>query len=487
MDAKEKMVQAQAVQQAAALRRAGRWAEAEAAYARLLTRWPDLPDCWYNLGFVRTRLGQAQGALKAYDEALRRGVSGPEEVHLNRARLFADYLRRNDEAERALNAALACNRNYVPALLNLGNLQEDLGDRVGASASYQRALDVDATCFEALARLINVKKSEQIDARDVGALRAALVHPRAHIEDRASIGFALGRALDARGDYDGAFAAYAEANKASKLSAGQGQGVYDRAAHEALIDAIIAAFTAPVENETSTPAPATFICGMFRSGSTLLEQALGAHPRVTAGDELDLIPAIVRGEMAPFPGAMAKASPAGLEALSGRYRAQVAEMFPGADLLTDKRPDNFLYIGLIKTLFPSAKIINTLRDPRDNCLSVFFLHLNHVMTYAFSLEDIAHYFMCYRRLMTHWKKLYPDDIFDFDYDAFVAAPRETLAPVLQFLGLDWREECLAFYTQKNSVKTASVWQVRQPLYAQSSGRWRHYEKHLGQVRAMLGQ
>ena len=153
--------------------------------------------------------------------------------------------------------------------------------------------------------------------------------------------------------------------------------------------------------------------------------------------------------------------------------------------MTDKRPDNYLYIGLIKSLFPDARIVHTRRDALDNCLSIFFLHAGHGIPYALDLMDTAHYYRQYRRLMAHWKRVYGDDILDFDYDEFVREPRPAVEKLLGFCGLEWEESCLSFERQRNSVKTASVWQVRQPLYQRSSGRAQHYAKQLEQVDAYL--
>ncbi len=163
----------------------------------------------------------------------------------------------------------------------------------------------------------------------------------------------------------------------------------------------------------------------------------------------------------------------------------MSRLFPQAGVVTDKRPDNFLYLGLIKSLFPDAKIVHTTRNPLDNCLSVYFLHLDHGMGYALDLLDTGHYYRQYRRLMAHWKRLYGADILDFDYDAFVRAPRPAVERLLEFCGLDWQEGCLSFHRVQNAVKTASVWQVREPLYQRSSGRARHYASHLGPLRAYL--
>ena len=174
-----------------------------------------------------------------------------------------------------------------------------------------------------------------------------------------------------------------------------------------------------------------------------------------------------------------------LDGIGTRYLQDLARRFPGADRVTDKRPDNFMLLGLVKALFPRARIVHTRRDPLDNCLSVFFLHLDPRMSYATDLMDIGHYYLQYRRLMRHWQALFGDSVLDFDYDAFVREPRPAVERLLGYCGLEWDERCLAFHEAATAVKTASVWQVREPLYRRSSGRARHYERELAGLRAYL--
>jgi tetratricopeptide (TPR) repeat protein len=459
--------------QAAALRRAGRYAEAEGAYRTLLAAAPELADSWYNLGFVQRQLGRFHEALASYQSALDRGVGQPEEVHLNRAVIYADHLRRPEAAEIELKRALAIKPDYAPALFNLAGLFEQRGAREDAIALYERTLAAAPDMHAALARLAEFKPLSGPEDPLIAQLRQTLSNPGLASADRATLGFALGRALDRVADYAGAFHAYSAANRASRAAAHRPEPLYDRAAHERLVDELIAAFDqAAPQRENAERAP-IFICGMFRSGSTLVEQVLSGHPRITAGGELDLLPLLTR-ELAPYPRAAAGIGSESGAHLARRYNESLRQLFPDADLVTDKRPDNYLHIGLIKTLFPDAMIVHTTRNPLDNCLSIYFLHLDHSMGYALDLEDIAHHYEQYRRLMRHWTSLYATDIHDFAYDAFVDDARGQIERLLAFLGLDWSEECLHFETRANLVNTASVWQVRQPLYRSASGRWRHY-------------
>ncbi|MCS6946196.1 MAG: sulfotransferase, partial [Steroidobacteraceae bacterium] len=395
---------------------------------------------------------------------------------------------RDAEAERELQLALEKNPSYVPALFNYANLHEDLGRREQAARLYERILELEPRNYEALARYANLQQADADAGAWIERLQAALADPRATAAERASVGFALGRLLDAAARYDEAFAVYTAANRASRASAGLQFVPYDARAEERYLERIVKVFARPAD---APPIPGgerpIFICGMFRSGSTLLERMLAGHPEVQAGGELALLARLVAEELQPFPERCAALQESERQRLAERYLNDLARLYPAGRFVTDKRPDNFWLIGLIKLLWPQAKIIHTVRDPRDVCLSIYFLHLDHRMNYAFELEQIGRHYSHYRRLMAHWRSLYGGDILDFDYDTCVREPRAEVARLLDFLGLPWDERCLAVERRAGAVKTASVWQVREPLYRRSSGRWRHYARHIDSLNAALGE
>jgi len=470
---------------AAQLRRQNQVAEAIAAYREILARWPKLADAWYNLAILQRQTFQFDDALACYQKALRLGVARPEEVHLNRGVIFSDFLRDHESAAAELQQALTLKPAYTPALLNLANLYEDFGKRAEASSLYARILTLEPQAFEALARFANLQPAGSVDDSLVKRLREALITATS-MSVRASLGFALGRLLDAAGDYRDAFLAYTAANQASRASAGAHMVPYDRARQQAFIDRLIGGGLSGQRANTSGSSPRPiFIVGMFRSGSTLAEQLLAAVPGVAGGGEMDFLPRLINTELTPFFSASAGLAREQLDAIAARYTAELLRVSASAAYVTDKRPDNFLYIGLIKRLFPDAKIIHTTRDPLDNCLSIFFLHLDQQMSYALNLKDIGHYYREYRRLMAHWKSRFAGDIFDFDYDALIKDPQRELKALCDFLGLPWSGQVPTVAARSAAVKTASVWQVREPLYKTSSGRAQHYADQLTELRDEL--
>jgi tetratricopeptide (TPR) repeat protein len=371
-------------------------------------------------------------------------------------------------------------------------LHEDLGRRDLASEFYERILILAPEDPQVLARYAGLKTFGNLDDPLIGRLDRARARPGIAAADAASIEFALGRALDACEAYDAAFEAYRAANRHSRESVGSGFRDYDLKIQEHYIDRLITAF--PNENRVAAPrmiSPRTspphpiFICGMFRSGSTLTEQFLAGHPHVMAGGELNFLPRAVHAHLSPFPESMASVSSVRMESLAAEYLDMLHDHFPMAAYVTDKRPDNFYYIGLIKMLFPDAKIVHTTRDALDNCLSIYFLHLDQGMSYALDLMDIGHYYLQYRRLMAHWKTLFGADILDVSYDELVSEPKSVVEQMLAFLGLPWDEQCFSLPRTASAIKTASVWQVREPLYRRSSGRARHYARHLSALRNYL--
>jgi hypothetical protein len=228
-----------------------------------------------------------------------------------------------------------------------------------------------------------------------------------------------------------------------------------------------------------------FIVGMPRSGTTLVEQILASHREVRAGGELEVMSKIVSdlpgllGNPAPFPECLGGLTRRNIEQPARRYIAALAEIGQGAARVTDKLPHYFLSLGLIDLLLPSARVVHCIRDPRDTCLSNYFIQMNANHPYTASLEHLGHYYRIYQRLMAHWRSVLRIRMHEVRYEELVSNPEEEIRRLLDFCGLAWDEGCLNFHENRRPVATPSYNQVRRPIYNQSVQRWRHYEAHLG--------
>lgn len=453
---------------------AGRFADA----AHLLQAWvaqhPDDADAWFNLGYCLRQRLQPEAALEAYQRAIAAGITEPEQVHLNMAAIKAEVLHAVAGARASLKAALALEPRFVLAWQNLGQLEEDVGNAAAARAAYEQALHHAPGLGRAHARIAGIDVFEGRAAEGLARVEQASAQARSH-DDLIELSFAAVNALDALGRYDDAFSHAIDANHLQRHTSPLRHRQADVTAQ---IDAMIQLFPAePLPEAPSDIAP-IFICGLFRSGSTLLESLLGRHAGITMGGEIAYTPWF----MTEFGRHI---TPATLTDAATRFREDYAafahSVLGGASPFTDKRMDNFLYLGLIKRAFPAAKIVHVMRDPIDNFLSMYFLPFADNLTYANDFDDMLHYYREYRRLMTHWQRCFGDDIIPIRYDALVLQPEAMIADLAQRLGLSGAAAPLA----DQIIRTASVWQVRQPVHARSRGRWRNYEAHVGEIAAVL--
>ncbi len=463
----------------------GRFTDAAALLRQVTALRPDHADSWFNLGYALRQARRYPEALEAYAEALRRGVRGPEAVHVNRAAILSEYLERTAEAEAELRAAIAQNAKFLPAWLNLGGLMEDVGNADTAADAYKAALRIAPGNGRARARLAAIRVHKGETAPAIRDLEERLQVGADSHDDAAEILFALGNALDATGRYPEAFGAIMQANRVNEAIRPPARR-YNPQAQERLVDDLIALYPERPQGVASGDGPQIiFICGMFRSGSTVIEQLLGRHPGVQVGGELELIPALVHERLMPYPATLGKLSEADLRDLRDAYVGTVTANFPGAALVTDKRPDNFLHLGLIKTLFPAARIVHTVRETLDNILSIYFLNFAETINYSDRLEDIVHYVAQYRRLMAHWQRLFGDDIVTVDYDRMVRAPDDIIAEAFQSLGLPPLDPDAAQQGVAPVIRTPSNWKARSAVHSQSSGRWKNYAAELAPVRAAI--
>lgn len=447
-------------------------------YRRFLARHPDSPDAHFNLALVLKNAMRYGEAESEYKESIRLGISGAEEAYSNLGVLYS-AMRKPDKAQETYEKAIAIDAHYVPALFNLAGLHEERGDKDRAIELYRQILSFQPQHWESLARIAYATRVTGENDGIVGELLRAIDSARDDRQGREWLYFALGKVYDELGRYDEAFDAYRSGNELAKSHTPR----WDRAAAEQGFSRLISLFDDSWLDRAATGFDASpiFVCGMFRSGSTLIEQILAAHQSIGTAGEFDYLPWLIKRWFSPYPDTVRDISTDELSMVAGEYVSKLQELFPGTAHVTDKRPDNFLHLGLIGAMFPASRIVYTKRNRLDNCLSVYFAHL-HGLGYATDLGDIAHYYEQHERLMAHWQAILGDKLFVVDYDRLVGDPEPVLRALLDFLGLPWDDSCLQFQDAAALVKTASVWQVRESLYTRSSGRWKNYEPYLADLK-----
>lgn len=507
------------LESAIAHHKSGRPEEAERGYNSVLQRVPNQPDALNLLAVLAVEAGNHTAAAELFERAV--AVRPKDPVILNNFGNALFLSRRFDEAARTLEQALALNPDFPDAWLNYGRtlnasgrpdealrafaqLQrlkpDSLGIMMGIARSYTELGQFDKAEDAARALIVKAPDSSsgyvvlanlrKFKARDpeIAVIEGLLASPKLSAAERRGLNYAAGKMYDDLGRYDEAFAQYDAANSSRGL-------VYDHAALVRDYDLAIKTFTpkffkdrASWGNVSDRP---IFIVGMPRSGTTLVETVLGAHPSVYAAGELEGIKLLDRqnGELvqqnrSPYANAPSLSWFA-VDLLARRYLEFIKRKDATAPHVTDKMPHNFQNVGLIATLFPNAKIIHCRRHPLDTLLSCWMQNFNDGHAYSARLTDGARHYREYQRLMAHWDSVLPGRIHTVDYEAMVGDQEATTRAMLAFLGLPWDPGCLQFHKVERTVMTASTWQVRQPLYTRSKGRWTHYERHLGDVRAIL--
>ncbi|HTD74208.1 MAG TPA: tetratricopeptide repeat protein [Steroidobacteraceae bacterium] len=490
-----------------------RFEEAATSYRRALALRPNAPGAHANLGNALHALGRPQEALTHCRRALELEPDSAEAELLKGNALFDLGLL--DEAAASYARALDLKPNYTDAHIAAGKVLRQIGRITEAEESCRRALELAADSSEALALLGEIQAdrgrfddAEQLFRQAIaitpdqpeawaGLARYRKMQPDAAwlagaqrllgkslgVGQEINLRHALGKYFDDVRDFDNAFSSYRLANELKKRSALK----YDGARLARRVDRIIAQYDTDWQrivraqgNESRRP---VFIVGMPRSGTTLAEQILASHPHAFGCGELRFWhSASVDYETAALRGTEGREA---IPAAAEKYLSLLAGFSGDASRVIDKMPANFMNLGLIHAAFPHARILHMQRNPLDTGLSIYFQVLSNTHTYANDLEDIAHYFTQYSRLMAHWRSTLADGtILEVPYEQLVADPEPWIRQIVQFVGLPWDPRCLRPHETERTVITASNWQVRQRINTSAAGRWRNYERHLGPLQCL---
>jgi tetratricopeptide (TPR) repeat protein len=435
---------------ALALRQLDRLDAAHAAARRAVALAPESADIHLALGVVLQAMGRVEEALATFEQA--ETLSG-------------------GTAERAL--------------ISQGRLLMEHGRTTEAQAAFERALAAvphSAGAWSGYADLHKFTPGDPHLAAMEAQLAAGKPPPGAQ---RTLLHFALGKAFLDIGDSDKAFLHLNQGNAMKRAAT-----IYDAAASRRWMTSISEACSAEVLNRLAgSGVPSRlpiFVLGMPRSGTTLVEQILASHSEVHGAGELKYLHRLAN-RFGPYPASVARLDAPRLAELGRAYLAQVVPFAGGRRHVVDKMPSNFLYAGLIPLLLPGARIIHCRRDPVDTCLSCYSKLFGDEQSFTYDLVELGAYHRAYQQLMAHWRSVLPAGQFiEVDYEAVVDDTEREARRLLDFLELPWEEACLTFYRTERPVRTASVNQVRQPVYRSSSGRWRQHARKLGPLLAALG-
>lgn len=439
-----------------------------------------------SLPLVEKWLGRVDEILFAQSDGTQDADAIQLQANLIRAQALTEALNYT-AAETLLETLLHEHPSLATAQMSLGRLYIQTGRIDEAIALFEAVKDVNLV--GAHLALMHARVFPE-DPLTVGRLEHLAGNMGFESNTRDAILFQLAAAYEQKKDHDKAFSLVAQANELSKAFL-----KYDPVAHRSRCQRIMARFSpafkqsrAAYGHASATP---VFVLGMPRSGTTLIEQILAGHSRIHGAGELGQIPQVIAGLEAwerklgsgrSYPDCVDDLSAYEVEKIAANVLAKLREFDADADFIIDKLPHNFENVGLIKLLFPNARIISVRRDYRDIALSNYFTDYQAKhggMGFAYDLTWIRDQLADHMLLMHHWSRVFPGEILEVRYEDVVEDTEGMARKMLDYIGVDWEPQVLNSHELDRPVKTASVWQVRQPIYKTSKAKWMRYEKHLG--------
>ncbi len=498
--------------------------EAMTELLRVIRARPKYADAHCNIGNAFFRLENYDKAVAAFNQTLALSPDNPaalmglaraykEQERLDEARtmvnralllepdkaeaysLSGDIYTKTEQyglAEAEYRKAIALDENLLGGYLGLGQLQMELGQLDESQASFYKAMEIDP---EEIAPYVHLAQARKIKPDD--PILARLETEAESFDSMPStkampLHFALGKAYDDLKEYDKAFPHFAEGCRLKRERI-----QYSADNHDSACQNIREFFSKETIDRLRGGGDPTdvpiFVLGMPRSGTTLTETILASHPDVYGAGELHDLLGIanqpIAGKLSEgFPLSMIGVTPEDLGRAGARYLAGLRERNATARHITDKMPANFLALGLIHLMLPNARIIHVRRNAADICLSCFTKMFNNSQYHTYDLIELGRYYVNYAKLMEHWRNVLPADAFlDVQYEQLVTDKEAQTRRLIEYCGLEWNDACLESHKTERSIKTASITQVRQPVYTSSVERWRPYEKHLQPLFEVLGK
>ena len=459
---------------------------AEAVLTKALKLDPTYSLVWANLAQVFSVTGQLDKAKKSFKNILN--------MDPKNGLIWAEYgtvltkLANYREGRDAYLKALEFKPNSPRVHLSLGHVYKTMGEINASINSYKNTIIQNNLSGEAYWSLANLK-TYSFSENEIKDMEKTLKGDMSDIE-RSQMHFALGKAYEVQKDFDRSFRNYYKGNTVKKGlikyssddTSDNTRRILDFFSNENINNLS--------KSSTNNPDP-IFVLGMPRSGSTLVDQIISSHSKVDGTQELPNIIKIAaelnNHKQNSYPEVLKELDDLKISKLGEDYISETTWARDNAPFFIDKMPNNFIHIGLIKTILPNAKIIDTRRDPMDTCFSCFKQFFARGQLFTYSMEDLGNYYADYIRAMNHWHKVYGKDIFTIHYDDVINKTEETIRELIDYCNLPFEQECLEFYKSSRPVKTPSAEQVRQPIYKSGLNYWKNYEKHLLPLKKIIDE
>lgn len=501
------------------LRRNNKIVEALASYQKVVQLDDAKDNVWHLIALCHKELRQYEMAVKAIEKAIvlkpdsvgyrmflakiqldtqdfkaaKKVLGHALQIEPNNADVVEQYaiachkLGDEKEAQESFNKALELSPGNSQYHNNLGVCYFESGDLTQAETQFKKAIDLNPKFAQAHYNYSQVTSFDW-DSPERFILENFVQSSNLTDAERIEYHFALAKIYEDCGKYPEAFEQLSKGNQLKNFP-------YDKTVHNQFLTNIAEVFTPElIEEKAQFGSSATtpiFIVGMPRSGTTLVEQIIGSHSKACARGELIAMSTITQSlvnkhdqdEM--YPGIIKKVTKSIIQEMYEYYLDVMVGDKEGLSAYTDKMPTNFYHLGLISIMFPYAKVIHCRRNPLDTILSIYSQNFRFPQKCGSSLDSITDYYQGYLRIMEHWRNTLTTPFYEVDYEQLVNEPKAEIKQLIDFCELPWESSCLNSHKAKTHVRTASIWQVRQPIYNKSVDKWKKYQEELVLVKEMF--
>jgi tetratricopeptide (TPR) repeat protein len=468
----------------------GQFTDAGHLLQRCLELAPDFHTARRSYASVLMRLQKPEAALLEAEKLLKVEPNNPSYLILKASILVR--IGDHEDALKIYEKVLKDYPNQARAQMSYGHTLKTVGRLDESIEAYRKCIHQSPEVGEAYWSLANLKTFRFSD-EDIGNMRKQVTAEGGDASDQSHLGFALGKALEDRGEFDESFKFYRRGNSIRRIEHKHNPkiNVFESVRQVRVLGKDF--FERRNDWGCQAPDP-IFIVGLPRAGSTLLEQILASHSQVEGTSELPDIISISRklGEKSrknpsgKYPECLAGMTAEQFRELGESYLKTTRIQRSDTPFFIDKMPNNFRHIGLIHLILPNAKIIDARRHPMGGCFSGYKQLFANGQTFTYGLEDIGKYYRDYVRLMDHWDAVLPGRVHRVLYEEMVADTDTQIRALLDYCGLNFEEQCLRFYETERAIRTPSSEQVRKPIYKDGLEQWRHFESHLGPLKEALG-